>query len=244
MAKFFQVKVAFTVEDSKGKLKKQSIMFWARQHSPEEFARIKRSTVNYYIDETITSPTEFDFANVLFQMYKHKYVCSGIIEKSWYVFNSHYWERDKGMSLRFAISTEIYALYREKMQVIVAEMQSYDPADPRYEELNKVSKHMMEVTAKLKRTNDKNNIMREAMEIFYDKDFIRNVDSNKYLLCYKNGVVDFRNKIFRDGYPLDYITKSTNTQYIPYMSLDSNLVNAVTEFMEQLFPVKLHIEPV
>jgi hypothetical protein len=27
---------------------------------------------NYYIDETITSPTEFDFANVLYQMYKHK----------------------------------------------------------------------------------------------------------------------------------------------------------------------------
>ena len=61
---------------------KQSIMFWARQHSPEEFMRIKRNTVNYYIDETISSPTEFDFANVLYQMYKHKYVCSGIIEKS------------------------------------------------------------------------------------------------------------------------------------------------------------------
>jgi P4 family phage/plasmid primase-like protien len=192
---------------------KQSIMYWAKQYSPEEFIRIKRNTVNYYIDETISSPTDFDFANVLFQMYKHKYVCSGIIEKSWYVFNSHYWEKDKGMSLRYAISTEIYALYREKMQAVVSEMQTYDPADPRYEELKKMNKHMLEVTSKLKRTNDKNNIMREAMEIFYDKDFNNNVDKNKYLLCCTNGVLDFKNRVFRDGLPSDYITKCTHLCY-------------------------------
>ena len=217
---------------------KQSIMFWARQHSPEEFARIKRNTVNYYIDETISSPTEFDFANVLYQMYKHKYVCSGIIEKSWYVFNSHYWEKDKGMSLRFAISTEIYNLYRDKMQVIVSEMQTYDPADPRYEELKKVSKHMMEVTSKLKRTNDKNNIMREAMEIFYDKDFNNNVDKNKYLLCCTNGVLDFKNRIFREGLPSDYITKCTHLCYNDFDPIHHTEKAAeITELFNKIYQV-------
>jgi P4 family phage/plasmid primase-like protien len=217
---------------------KQSIMFWARQYAPDEFMRIKRNTVNYYIDETITSPTEFDFANVLYQMYKHKYVCSGIIEKSWYVFNSHYWEKDKGMSLRLSISTEIYSLYREKMQVVVSEMQSYDPADPRYEELKKKNKHMMEVTSKLKRTNDKNNIMREAMEIFYDKDFNNNVDKNKYLLCCKNGVIDFKNQIFRDGLPSDYITKCTHLCYNDFDPIShSEKASEITELFNKIYQV-------
>jgi len=219
-------------------LTKQSIMFWARQHSPDEFTRIKRNTVNYYIDETISSPTEFDFAKVLYQMYNHKYVCSGIIEKSWYVFNGHYWEKDKGMSLRLSISTEIYNLYRDKMHVIVAEMQSYDPADPRYEELKKKSKHMMEVTSKLKRTNDKNNIMREAMEIFYDKDFNNNVDKNKYLLCCTNGVVDFKNGVFRDGLPSDYITKCTHLCYNEFDPVHHSVKAAeITELFNKIYQV-------
>jgi P4 family phage/plasmid primase-like protien len=219
-------------------LTKQSIMFWARQHSPDEFTRIKRNTVNYYIDETISSPTEFDFAKVLYQMYNHKYVCSGIIEKSWYVFNGHYWEKDKGMSLRLSISTEIYNLYRDKMHVIVAEMQSYDPADPRYEELKKKSKHMMEVTSKLKRTNDKNNIMREAMEIFYDKDFNNNVDKNKYLLCCTNGVVDFKNGVFRDGLPSDYVTKCTHLCYNEFDPVHHSVKAAeITELFNKIYQV-------
>jgi len=217
---------------------KQSIMYWARQHSPEEFTRIKRNTVDYYINETITSPTEFDFANVLYQMYKHKYVCSGIIEKSWFVFNNHYWERDKGMSLRYAISTEIYALYREKMQAVVSEMQTYDPADPRYEELKKMNKHMLEVTSKLKRTNDKNNIMREAMEIFYDKDFNNNVDKNKYLLCCTNGVLDFKNRLFRDGLPSDYITKCTHLCYNDFDPIcHTEKAAEITELFNKIYQI-------
>lgn len=217
---------------------KQSIMFWARQHSPDEYMRIKRNTVNFYVDETISNPTEFDFANVLYQMYKHKYVCSGIVEKSWYVFNNHYWERDKGMSLRYAISTEIHNLYRDKLQAVANEMRTFDAADPRYEELKKLNKHMMEVTSKLKRTNDKNNIMREAMEIFYDKDFNNNVDKNKYLLCCTNGVLDFKNRVFRDGLPSDYITKCTHINYNDFDPIHhSEKAAEITELFNKIYQV-------
>ena len=72
------------------------------------------------------------------------------------------------------------------------------------------------ISTKLKKTNDKNNIMREASEIFYDGEFIRNMDTKKNLLCFTNGVVDFTNKIFREGYPEDYITKTTKINYIHY----------------------------
>jgi len=85
--------------------------------------------------------------------------------------------------------------------------------------------------------------MREAAEIFYDGEFIRNMDTNKYLMCFNNGVVDFANKVFREGYPEDYITKSTK---IPYVSYDENITSEqfkqtaheIEEFMNKLFPIK------
>jgi P4 family phage/plasmid primase-like protien len=77
------------------------------------------------------------------------------------------------------------------------------------EELKKVNSTCI----KLKRTSDKNNIFRESMEIFYNEKFTRKTDANKYLVCFKNGVVDIKTKTFRDGIPEDYITKCTNNDY-------------------------------
>ena len=61
-------------------------------------------------------------------------------------------------------------------------------------------------------------------------------------MCFNNGVVDFKNKIFRDGYPEDYITKSTKIDYVHY---DDNkedtefitVVEEIKEFMNKLFPI-------
>jgi P4 family phage/plasmid primase-like protien len=82
--------------------------------------------------------------------------------------------------------------------------------------------------------------MREAAEIFYDENFIRNMDTNKYLLCFNNGVIDFTNKIFREGYPEDYISKTTRINYIPYNESDENwskTAEELTKFMSTLFPI-------
>ena len=94
----------------------------------------------------------------------------------------------------------------------------------------------------MKKTADKDHIMREAAEIFYDGEFIKNMDTNKYLMCFNNGVVDFTNKVFREGYPEDYITKTTKINYISY---DENIdndefkqtVTEIEEFMNKLFPI-------
>jgi P4 family phage/plasmid primase-like protien len=79
--------------------------------------------------------------------------------------------------------------------------------------------------------------MREAKEIFFDRDFIKEMDSNKYLMCFTNGVVDFKNKIFRQGYPQDYITKTTGIPYYPFDPMrDRTISDDITDFMTKLFP--------
>ncbi|MFN9960369.1 MAG: hypothetical protein ACK55I_45380, partial [bacterium] len=114
----------------------------------------------------------------------------------------------------------------------------YEPSDENHEKFQRKIKKIAEICIKLKKTNDKNNIMREAMEIFFDKDFSKNMDSNPYLMCFTNGVFDFKSKEFRDGYPQDYITKTTGIPFIAFNpDKSSEIANEIMTFMEQLFPL-------
>jgi P4 family phage/plasmid primase-like protien len=215
-----------------------SIMYWAKQDVYEEYEKVKKNTVDQYIEDTIFEAGDWDYAMVLYHLFKDKYVCSSITNKKWYVFNKHRWEKDEGQRLRMAISKDLFELYSQKQSQYLAESQHYEPSDEHHEKFQRKIKKIAEICIKLKKTNDKNNIMREAMEIFFDKDFTRNIDSNPYLMCFTNGVFDFKNKIFRDGYPQDYITKTTGITYILYDS-DKHFetANEIMTFMEKLFPL-------
>jgi P4 family phage/plasmid primase-like protien len=216
---------------------KRSIMYWAKQDAYEDYEKVKRTTIDYYIEETIFDAADFDYAMVLYHMFKDKYVCSSITNKKWYTFKRHRWEKDEGQSLRLAISRDMFALYSEKQSQYMTDLQNYETNNDVHEKMQRKVKKIAEVCIKLKKTNDKNNIMREAMEIFFDKDFIKNMDANKYLLCFSNGVIDFRTKSFRQGYPQDYITKTTGIPYIPYNLDESKEISKeITTFMQQLFP--------
>ena len=225
------------------KVTKKSIMYWLRKDNFEEYERIKKNTVDYYLELAFETATEYDLAMVLKQMFKEHYVCISFDKKGvWCRFMNHRWIQDKGLGLRNKISEELYAIITEKANQINEEVLNYGENDERREFLKKKAKKILDIRIRLRKTNDKNNIMREAAEIFYDGEFVKNMDTNKYLMCFKNGVVDFKNKIFREGYPEDYITKSTKNDYIPYQDIDTDsspynqTKKEIVAFMNTLFP--------
>ena len=227
------------------KVTKKSIMYWLRKDNFEEYEKIKKDTIDHYLENAFETGTEYDIAMVLRQMYKDKFVCVSYDKKGiWFRFQNHRWVTDKGLCLRNKISEELFALITEKINIIGEEMKEYQDDDTRREFLKKKTKTLMDLRIRLKRTNDKNNIMREAAEIFYDEEFIRNMDTNKYLMCFNNGVVDFTNKVFREGYPEDYITKSTKINYVSVEEFrgENNIeyketIDQLNEFMNKLFPI-------
>jgi hypothetical protein len=226
-------------KERKNGITKKSIIYWAKQDAFNEYEKVRENTVSHFINESLSSPTEFDFGIVLYHMFKDKYVCSSITNKTWYEFKKHRWIPDLGQSLRMAISVEMYIEYSKKIKMLVEEMQLCELESENYNSINKRIQNITLLSQKLKRTTDKNNIMREAAEIFYDKMFVSNMDTNKYLMCFNNGVIDFETKTFRDGYPQDYITKSTNIDYIHYDEEKySEEISYVDNFMNKLFPIK------
>ena len=223
------------------KITRKSIMYWVRKDNFDEYEKIKQNTIDYYLEKAFETGTEYDIAVVLKQMYKDRFVCVSYDKRGiWYQFKNHRWITDKGLSLRSKISEELYELLQTKMADISKETVEYEAGDERQIFLNKKLKIIGELSIKLKKTTDKDHIMREASEIFYDGEFIKNMDTNKNLLCFNNGVVDFINKTFRDGYPEDYITKSTKINYIPYddQNVEFMQISAeIKEFMDKLFPI-------
>jgi P4 family phage/plasmid primase-like protien len=176
--------------------------------------------------------TDYDLAGILFLMFGEKYKCVSVTNKIWYAFENHKWTLDPNISLRNKLSTDMFNKYQDIIDDIDEKMSKVDIEGDTYELLKQRQKGIYAICNKLKRTPDKNNIMREAMEIFIDNDFMKNLDENKFLLCCKNGVVDLKNKIFRDGRPDDYISLSTNINYIPYESENTEL----TDIINKIYP--------
>ena len=243
---YYQWKKFHKSNTSHDSVTRKSIMYWVRKDNNEEYKKIKQNTIDYYLEKAFETGTEYDFALILKQMYKENYVCVSYDKKGiWYTFRNHRWILDKGLTLRTKISEELTTLFQSKIEQLTAEISDYAGNEDKMVFLKKKIKNIVELKLKLKKTNDKNNIMREAAEIFYDGEFIKNMDTHKHLMCFNNGVIDFKQKVFREGYPEDYITKTTRINYVPYNEIiQSQPTNEyyktseyLKEFMSQLFPI-------
>lgn len=222
----------------------RSIMYWAREENHAEYKRIREETIDHYIELTEEKATEWDIANVLFQLYKDDYRCASLKKNIWYQFKNHRWrEIDSGTTLRYNISKTLSRIYGSKsgtcMDISIA---SEGIDKEKQEAFRKKAANYSDISSSLKRTTFKQNIMKEAAEIFYqsDQDFINNLDQKRHLLCCENGVWDFEAKEFRDGRPDDYVTLTTGIKYVPFnenKATDKEIRNEIDDFMKKLFPV-------
>lgn len=230
----------------------RSIMYWSKKDAYEKFKAVRENSLDYYIELTLDSglhdmsisnkgksgATDYDIAKLLYQMKKDNYVCSSIDGNKWSQFVNHRWvEIEAGTTLRMSISTEMRSLYSKKAQQIneaLGAIESED--DPKAKYLDTRMQKALDIYARLGRTNDKKNIMQESKDLFYDKEFTNSIDTNQHLLCCKNGIWDFKEKIFREGKPEDYISMCTNLDYIPLSEQTKDIETEIHDFMAKLFP--------
>jgi P4 family phage/plasmid primase-like protien len=233
-------------------LTKNSLTYWAKNDARESYDAIRKNTIDYYIERTIKSANskkendrtgcgDFDLATVVYQMYKHEYVCVSVKAGIWYQFKNHHWqETDCGTALRKCLSIQVRDLYNEKtikhMESITNE--GCQTLDTQTEDSSKSrSIRILNICQRLANTNDKKNIMTEAKELFYDGSFLAKMDTNPYLLCFKNGVIDFKTKVFRKGQPEDNISMCTGIDYVPLNhDLHKQIIDEINDFMDKLFP--------
>ena len=245
----------FDMKNPQG-LTKRSIMHWAKEDAREEFLRIRAQSTDFAIERSLGSyetvddgkadkrgSTDYDIASILFQLYKSDYVCSSITHNTWYKYSEPRWMKiDAGVYLRRHISNELRNIYMKKANQYLELRARLKEGDDAHK-IKQITAYIDKITSiftRLGQSNDKKNIMTEAKELFYNDRFEEKLDANPYLLCFKNGVVDFKTKEFRRGRPEDYLTKCTNIDYFT----DANdapkyapIIAEIHDFMRKLFPV-------
>lgn len=223
----------------------RSIMYWAKEGNPNEFHKIRKETIEYYMEQTIKTQvvTESDLAQVLYQLYKDEFRCASIKNKIWYHFRNHRWvEIDSGTTLRYNISRVLSKLYADKSDELTQLASAEESNDVnKFGKIRSLAGKYSQIGTDLKRTAMKQNVMKEVAEIFYEEDpeFMKKLDTKPHLLCFTNGVFDFNEGIFRPGMPEDYISLSTKIPYIPFDSTNEAHVlrkTEIEEFFLQLFP--------
>lgn len=209
-----------------------SLHRWAMIDNREEYMKIVHDGTRELLMESL-SGTNFDVANVLYTMFKFNYVCASSKHNTWFEYRGHRWyEIEGGMSLKQKISPILSQKYRQLQHWYATKM--LDNTD---ETKKKQLEEKMEAAKKLvkhvKETTFKNKIMSECQELFYDPNFYNKLDSRPHLIGFENGVYDLDICEFRDGCPEDYISFSTNCDYVEYDQFSSK-VKEVENFISEV----------
>ncbi len=246
-----------------------SLRYWVKEDNVAKYNEILKEEAHDAIMESIEKSIEtgeqkldnalremkiqpYDVAKVLHAMCHHEFKCvserGGSKYGMYYHYKNHRWQESAGgILLREIVSTVIPKTYLSMITEIVSKAKDGNA------ECKEVLDNWKEEKESLKRftgmfnnistTNFKNNVMTEAVELFYDKEskakdrFLNKLDDRNctHLLGFENGVYDLVKGEFRPGRPEDYISISTEIEYREY-TWDDEDVNAVMDFVTQVLP--------
>jgi P4 family phage/plasmid primase-like protien len=211
-----------------------TLHYWASEDSPEKYKEYKNEECQKHMDAALNG-SHNDIAKVLQEQYRNEFVCASIANKIWYQFRDHHWEEiEEGVFLRQHISKEIVELFSEKGRELWTKLgQVQDKAEEAM--YNARLKQVQKIVSNLKSSPFKNNIMKEAMEVFYNRDFKQKLNKNPNLIGFKNGIYDLKENIFRDGIPDDFISKCIPINYKKFHESDEDIQNVI-DFLNKVFP--------
>jgi phage/plasmid-associated DNA primase len=213
-----------------------TLRFWANKDSPVLYREFKIERIDNQLKDSVNGAHN-DIAKLLYEEYGTEFKCASITGKLWYQFENHKWKKlDDGVFLRQKISEEIMEKYKNiGSDAYNKSMNNADKAERTTLETR--SKLVQKLVQNLKSAPYKNNIMREANEVFYDENFKEKLDTNAYLIAFMNGVYDLKTNVFRNGIPDDYLSKCLPINYKEFEDGDEK-VHDVYSFLEKIFPDK------
>lgn len=188
--------------------------------------------------EDSLSGSHYKIAKVIYNIYKSRFRIDDIKNPDWYEYDGVRWSKTHIMNI--LISEELQKYYKgiKVSDENKNEIEKYNIEDT--EGKVKVENNMRNslvdnIISKLENVTFKKNIMTEMHYLFksLEPNFVSKLDSNPYIIGFKNGIYDLENNIFRTGDPKDYLTLSTGYDYIEYQP-ESQEVKDIYAFLSQI----------
>jgi len=169
--------------------------------------------------ENSLSNYSYDIAKLVYYLYKNEYVCGKLKNKLWYHFKNNKWKVTE-LGPYNELSNNVLNLFEQYKKVL-----SHDE-----ETIIKIDN----LITKLKNVSFKETICRECIYLFYDSDFIKKLDRQMNLVCFRNGIWDINNKILRTGLKEDYISLSIDADYNGENNDIDYIINQFIEFRKKI----------
>lgn len=210
----------------------RSLYRWARLDNPEKYYNYIIENTNDIFKNSI-SGTSYDVAKAFYELYRDVYICASIKHKIWYEFKYNRWiQIDNAYTIFNKLNEEMVNRYLQLSQIYTNKSIVIPEEKDIY--LVKIDA-CIKLCTKLRTTNFKKQIIEELLILFFDPDFLNNLDEQRNLICFTNGVYDLDNNYFREGRPEDKISLCTNINYIKYDN-KNELIKKVENFFIEIQP--------
>ena len=180
-------------------------------------------------------------------LYSNTFVCTDIGKNKWLHFNGIIWMNcNKGVYLSKLFDTDLYSLFHYWSVKLMRENVSDGVKIMR----NYYAKCCSDFASFVRNPLKKKMLLSMCAEHFYwDNEHILNqtiksvsfeevLDTNKYLIGFRNGVYDLSLDTFRDAKPDDFISLSTQNFYYSYNWNDPCVIE-INSFLRKCFQNKI-----
>lgn len=221
-------------------LKIGTLHMWAKHDNPHAYKEYMNESL--FRDILKCNGSHYAVAKIAYKMYHKNHVCVSSNGKVWYRFNGALWEEDPcGMMLRKELSMGLWDQFN-----LVS--QKHREHDHKTRELDSVSisskstttsaeetaKRLLSISFKLEDCGYKDCLMREMRALFYDNNFMKNLDSNPNYIAFKNGIFCLKQGLFRPPTADDMVSLCVNYAYDPVIYPDVR--QAIVRYFETLHP--------
>ena len=223
----------------KGKLSIGSLHMWAKIDNPEKYSDIIMIQYDGIILKSLDA-SHYKVASVFYRMYQSNFICESIKHKEIYEFRDHKWvKNDSSNGIIKKLNEDLYNLYNKYANIVNNKLMTLNEND--FEQKNERKmlemrhKNTLYVSKNIHNASYKEKLLSELHKLYYDEYFFNNLDSNKNLICFNNGVFDLEKMELRNGRPEDCISLSTRINYIPYDS-KNEYMQKLENFFEDIQP--------
>ena len=203
-----------------------TLIYFARSDNPAGYKK--------FISENNTTRenySEFGLSELFYEYCQEEFV---YCNKSWYAFEGNFWkEEQEGLGVKKRMLEVIRILLdsikREKAASASEDedgkadqaVRSKDPTDAARSRLNTIG--------------FVNSIMEFSKIKFLRENFTSELNSNKYLIGFRNGIYDLKAHVFRKGQPSDMISIHMKISYSVY-TRDNPRIAETLQFFEKVIP--------
>ena len=192
----------------------------------EKFDIYEDEQINELVYNSLNG-TDGSFVDILYYLYKDSYNYGE--DNNWYIFEKHRWSNigNKNHYLEKFGRQKIKELYIELLE---------------YCKKNNLETAKIKEIRKIKNSITKQKVIRDVIEgaktEFFvnnnrNRDFVKKLDTNCYLIGFNNGVYDLKTHAFRDGNQDDRITMSVGYDY---SDKKSSNYNSLVQFLKDIQP--------